>query len=311
MRGRIKTFWMICQNAIQYCKTMLLSNRGNIAVNATPCAPVNENRCLPPFMMNATDLINDGHDFSITGNVVAVDTTETRTPPYININTYWKRTWYTHFYQWMSRMIDIIIASCGLILFLPFFCLLSIIIKFESPGPVLYKQMRVGLNRRAYNEFFYNRHERRERDLSGKLFTIYKLRTMSNNAERDTGPVWAREKDNRVTHIGKLLRLMRLDEIPQFFNVLKNDMGMIGPRPERPEFVLDLAKKIPDFCKRHNVKPGITGLAQIKYHYASSLNDTKHKTKYDLLYLKKKSLRTDLYILLNTLPTVLLGKGAR
>jgi len=176
-----------------------------------------------------------------------------------------------------------------LIGFLPLWILVAIIIKLESPGPVLFCQKRVG------------------RD--GKHFTIYKFRSMVQDAERETGPVWAGEKDPRITFFGKIIRKLRIDEIPQFFNVLMNDMSLIGPRPERPYFVDKLKHKIPLYARRLRMKPGITGWAQIKGGYDTTIENVKKKLEYDLFYIENVSLRMDLKILLNTIYVMLRGKG--
>jgi lipopolysaccharide/colanic/teichoic acid biosynthesis glycosyltransferase len=168
--------------------------------------------------------------------------------------------------------------------------LIALLIKLDSQGPVFHRQERVGQN--------------------GKLFTILKFRSMRKDAERDTGPVWAKRQDSRVTRIGKYLRRTRLDELPQLFNVLKGDMGLVGPRPERPQFVTELSSKIPFYHLRHSVKPGVTGWAQINYRYGNTVEDSIEKLQYDLFYIKNLSLALDLLILLNTVKTVLVRQGS-
>jgi lipopolysaccharide/colanic/teichoic acid biosynthesis glycosyltransferase len=165
------------------------------------------------------------------------------------------------------------------------------VIKKVSPGPVFFKQNRVGKD--------------------GKLFTIYKLRTMKLNAEKETGTVWAKEDDPRLIKGGKLIRKAHIDELPQLVNVLRGDMSLIGPRPERPEIVKDLKEVVPEYEKRFCVKPGITGLAQVWHKYDETIQDVKKKIKYDLLYIRKMCLLVDLRILLQTLIVVATGKGAR
>jgi lipopolysaccharide/colanic/teichoic acid biosynthesis glycosyltransferase len=166
----------------------------------------------------------------------------------------------------------------------------TILIKLDSPGPVIYRQKRVGKN--------------------GKVFKIFKLRSMRQDAEKGSGAVWAKKNDPRVTVVGKILRKSRIDEIPQLINVLQGDMSIVGPRPERPEMVRDLKNMICDYEKRLIVKPGITGLAQVVHKYDESINDVKKKVKYDLLYIRKKGLWTDLGIMAQTFGVVLTGKGA-
>jgi lipopolysaccharide/colanic/teichoic acid biosynthesis glycosyltransferase len=145
----------------------------------------------------------------------------------------------------------------------------------------------------------------------GVTFDIYKLRTMRLDAEKYTGPVWAQENDPRITIVGKLLRKSHVDEIPQLVNVLRGEMSIVGPRPERPVFVADLSQKITDYNKRLNVKPGITGLAQVRHRYDETLEDVKKKIKLDLLYIKEMCVMTDLRIMARTILVVLTGKGAR
>jgi sugar transferase (PEP-CTERM system associated) len=190
-----------------------------------------------------------------------------------------------------KRMLDLGIASIGLVLALPLFALLALAVKLTSPGPVFYHQRRVGQH--------------------GRIFTIHKFRSMRPNAEAETGAVWAaKHGDARVTSIGGLLRRTRLDELPQLWNVLKGDMSFVGPRPERPEFVGELTKQIPFYGQRHIVRPGITGWAQVRYTYGATTEDALQKLQYDLFYIKHLSVALDLYIILSTIKTVILRKGA-
>ena len=194
-------------------------------------------------------------------------------------------------FQEFKRSFDCITASVGLLLALPLLAFLGLLIKIVSPGPVFFKQSRVGKD--------------------GALFTLYKLRTMQVNAETETGAVWARENDPRLIPFGKGIRKMHLDEVPQLWNVLKGEMSLIGPRPERPEFVSQLKEAIPDYEKRLAVKPGLTGLAQVWHKYDETLQDVRKKVKYDLLYIKKMCLWVDLRIFAKTFVVVLTGRGAR
>jgi sugar transferase (PEP-CTERM system associated) len=189
----------------------------------------------------------------------------------------------------MKRVLDIIYATIGLVLTLPVFPVLALLIKLDSPGDVFFRQIRVGED--------------------GKNFTIFKFRTMCNDAEAKTGCTWCTENDPRITRVGGFLRKTRLDEIPQLLNVLLGDMSLIGPRPERPEFVEDLNKKIPYYSNRHYVKPGLTGWAQIWYPYGSSVEDAYEKLRYDLYYIKHISLFLDVKIILKTIHVVLMRKG--
>jgi lipopolysaccharide/colanic/teichoic acid biosynthesis glycosyltransferase len=190
-----------------------------------------------------------------------------------------------------KRLLDILLATLGLFVTAPILLFAAFLIKLTSRGPVIYKQLRVG-----------------ERS---KIFKIYKLRTMIMDAEKGTGAIWAKENDPRITSIGRVLRKTRIDEIPQFINVIKGEMSIVGPRPERPEMVRDFKKLIGDYEKRLTVKPGITGIAQIYHKYDESLVDVRKKLKYDLLYSKKMSPATDFAILAQTCLVVLTGKGAR
>ncbi|MBT4209340.1 MAG: sugar transferase [Candidatus Komeilibacteria bacterium] len=188
--------------------------------------------------------------------------------------------------QWFNiskRIIDILMASFfGLLslLILPF---IALAIKLESKGPLIYKQKRVGLN--------------------NKVFTVYKLRSMAKNAEKN-GAQWAKENDSRITKVGKFIRKTRIDEIPQFINILKGNMSFVGPRPERPEFVTTLKEEIPFYNERHLVKPGLSGWAQISFPYGASVDDAKQKLQYDLFYIKNQSIALDISIILKTINTV-------
>jgi lipopolysaccharide/colanic/teichoic acid biosynthesis glycosyltransferase len=187
-----------------------------------------------------------------------------------------------------KRYMDILLATFGILISGPILVFSAILIKLTSKGKVLYKQNRVGEK--------------------GRVFQIYKLRTMHINAEQGIGPVWAKKNDPRITRVGKVLRKTHLDEIPQLMNVLRGEMSIVGPRPERPEMVRDFRSLILDYEKRLMVKPGITGLAQTWHKYDETLKDVKNKIKYDNLYIKNMSLSTDLKILAKTLAVVVTGK---
>jgi exopolysaccharide biosynthesis polyprenyl glycosylphosphotransferase len=181
-----------------------------------------------------------------------------------------------------------LIAAVALLLTLPLLLLVALAVKLSSPGPVLFRQQRVGMN--------------------GKVFTLYKFRSMVANAEAQTGPVWATRDDPRVTPVGRFLRRTRLDELPQLFNVIRGEMSIVGPRPERPEFVRTLSEMIPFYRQRHCVRPGITGWAQINYKYGDTVEDTMVKLEYDLYYIKNLSFVLDLFIILNTAKVMLLSE---
>jgi sugar transferase (PEP-CTERM system associated) len=191
----------------------------------------------------------------------------------------------------VKRLFDLLVSALMLGITLPIMALTALLIKLESPGPVLYRQERVGQGCRN--------------------FTILKFRSMCVDAEKDGKPRWARQNDSRITLTGRIIRRTRIDELPQIFNVFFGDMSFVGPRPERPYFVQDLTQKIPYYGVRHTVKPGITGWAQVRYPYGSNDEDAMHKLQYDLYYVKNHSLFLDLMILFQTAQVVLWGKGVR
>ena len=188
-------------------------------------------------------------------------------------------------------LIHRLLAFIGLILSIPIAIFTAILIKLESRGPVFYRQERIGKN--------------------GRVFEVIKFRSMKVDAEASGRPIWAKVNDDRVTMVGKVIRKVRIDEIPQFWNILKGEMKFVGPRPERPHFVGQLALEIPYYEHRHLVAPGLTGWAQIKYPYGASVEDARHKLEYDLYYIKNQTLKLDLLIVLQTVKIILLGRGGR
>ena len=208
---------------------------------------------------------------------------------------------------WLHPALNVTLALVALVALLPVFLLLAVLIKLTSRGPVFYLQERVGLDRRGLGPDAHN--HRRVQDLGGKPFTIYKFRTMHVDAERHSGAVWAAQADPRVTPVGRVLRQYRLDELPQLLNVLKGEMNIVGPRPERPTIFAELRSHIAEYPLRQRAKPGITGLAQINHHYDRSLDDVRTKVSYDLEYIRRQSLREDLRIMLKTIPVILLRRG--
>ncbi len=193
--------------------------------------------------------------------------------------------------SWGKRTLDLLAACFGLIVSMPVFFLLPILIKLDSKGSVFYRQERVGEQ--------------------GRPFMVFKFRSMRQDAEVKTGAVWASENDPRITKLGRIMRKLRLDELPQLINILKGEMSFVGPRPERAVFIEALEKKIPFYNLRHTVKPGLTGLAQVRYRYGASEEDALEKHQYDLYYVKHLSLLFDVSIILSTIRVVLRGAGAR
>jgi sugar transferase (PEP-CTERM system associated) len=191
----------------------------------------------------------------------------------------------------VKRVQDIIISSTMLVLLSPLLLIVSILIKLDSKGPVIFSQDRVGKNK--------------------KESMVHKFRSMVEDAEKSTGPVWAQANDDRITRVGRVIRKFRIDELPQLWDVLTGKMSMVGPRPERKHFTDDLESKIPFYAERFVVKPGLTGWAQISYNYGATVEDAIEKLNYDLFYIKNLSMTMDLVIILRTIKTVLFGKGAR
>ena len=197
----------------------------------------------------------------------------------------------SRFTKFIKRLTGLVLSSLGLLLALPVTAVIAIAIKFESRGPVIYRQKRCGQD--------------------GRIFNLCKFRSIIDNAEGSSGPVWAMDDDDRVTRVGKIIRKFRLDELPQLWNVLKGDMSFVGPRPERPEFVEELEKIVPYYSERHTVKPGITGWAQVSYGYGASVEDALEKLKYDLFYIKNMSMLFDFMVILKTAKIVIQQSGAR
>ena len=189
------------------------------------------------------------------------------------------------------RVLSTVIGAALLLLLSPLLLLVAILTKIDSPGPVIYSQNRVGQK--------------------GKVFRIYKFRSMKDKAEVNDVPRWAEKDDPRITRVGRILRMCRIDELPQLFNVIRGDLDLVGPRPERPEFVKKLEEMIPYYSLRHTVKPGLTGWAQVQFMYSGTIEESREKFQYDLFYIKNMSLKLDLLILFQTFKIVILGRGAR
>ena len=184
-------------------------------------------------------------------------------------------------YDNIKKLTDLILASTLLLITFPLWLLIALAIKLEDKGPIFYRQKRIGKDKNP--------------------FSLFKFRSMRSEAEKSTGPVWAQKDDSRVTKVGKILRNTHLDELPQMINVLKGELSLVGPRPERPEFVEQLEKEVPHYHIRHLIKPGFTGWAQTKFRYGRSITDSQEKLQYDLYYLKNRNPLLDLGILLKTL----------
>ncbi len=232
----------------------------------------------------------------------------------------------------LSRAVNVVLALVAIVLLLPVMLAIAIAIKVGSPGPVFYSQARVGLDRRSRDrrgrsarrngshpdsaavsaaaDTERRQGDRRGTNYGGRVFTIYKFRTMVVDAER-YGAQWATKDDPRITPVGRFLRRTRLDEIPQLWNVLRGDMNIVGPRPERPAIVLELCRHIPHYPLRHRARPGITGWAQINHSYDNCIDDVRTKVRYDLEYLQRQGLLEDLKIMVRTVPVMLFRRGSQ
>ncbi|MCE2901937.1 MAG: sugar transferase [Gemmatimonas sp.] len=206
-----------------------------------------------------------------------------------------------------TRVFNVVVAAAMLVIAAPIMLLAALAIRLTSRGPILYMQERVGLDRRWTRTRALN--ERRREDLGGAPFTIFKFRSMRVDAEANGQAVWAKQNDDRVTPIGRILRATRIDELPQLFNVLKGDMNIVGPRPERPSIFVRLREQIEEYPVRQRVRPGITGLAQVSNAYDQCLDDVRRKVAFDIAYMRRQSLGEDVLIMLRTIPVMLLRIG--
>jgi lipopolysaccharide/colanic/teichoic acid biosynthesis glycosyltransferase len=207
----------------------------------------------------------------------------------------------------VNRVLNLVLATLALIILLPVMLLVALAVLVSSRGPVMYTQQRVGIDRRSRRALAL--YDRRARDDGGTVFTIYKFRSMCVDAEQGCGAVWATPNDPRVTRVGAFLRKTRLDELPQLFNVIKGDMNIVGPRPERPGIFARLRTDIAEYSLRQRAKPGITGWAQINNAYDASLDDVRRKVSYDLEYLGRQSIVEDVRIMVMTVPVMLFKRG--
>jgi len=213
-------------------------------------------------------------------------------------------------YSFGKRLMDIFISSIGVILTALLYPLIALIIKLDSKGPAIYKQVRIGVDRRKHLDNNFRSDDRRTQNDFGKPFAMYKFRTMYTDAEKKSGPVWATEDDPRITKVGKFLRKTRLDELPQFINILKGEMSFVGPRPERVYFGKKLADQIGNYDKRFKSKPGLTGIAQILDGYDTTLEKAKEKVAHDIGYVKNKNLFLDANVIFRTIRIIFTGEGA-
>jgi len=229
--------------------------------------------------------VDDAHTFyeRMTGRIIL----ERLSPSWLILSDGFRKS---ALLEWAKRAIDIVVSLLAVILCFPLFIIVGIAIWLETGSPILFRQERTGLR--------------------GRTFQMVKFRSMKNNAEA-AGPQWAAQDDHRITRVGRWIRKYRIDELPQFFNVLRGEMSLVGPRPERPEFVSLLEEQIPFFGFRHSVRPGITGWAQVKYQYGSSVEEIKTKLEHDLFYIKHLSIMLDLAVLFETAKVMLTGRGAK
>jgi lipopolysaccharide/colanic/teichoic acid biosynthesis glycosyltransferase len=205
-----------------------------------------------------------------------------------------------------ARALNVTVSLIALIITFPIMLLVALAVRLTSRGPILYSQVRVGVDRRFREKRAF---DRRGYDYGGRLFKMYKFRSMTVDAEPDGRAVWATKSDPRTTAIGKVLRKTRLDELPQLYNVLRGDMNIVGPRPERPTIFAQLREDIPEYPQRQRVKPGITGWAQINQAYDVCLDDVRTKVKYDLEYVRRQGVLEDVRIMSMTLPVMIFRKG--
>jgi lipopolysaccharide/colanic/teichoic acid biosynthesis glycosyltransferase len=222
----------------------------------------------------------------------------------------------------MQRAMNLTIASAALVAVSPIMLVFAALVKLTSPGPIFYSQARVGVNRRrtsrnasdagtqaAERRGAHKPYDRRARNIGGHPFMIYKFRTMRVDAERPSGAVWATKGDARVTPVGRIMRKYRVDELPQLFNVIRGEMNIVGPRPERPSIFSRLCDDIEEYPLRQQAKPGITGWAQVNHNYDTCIEDVRTKVRYDLEYLQRQSVAEDLLIMARTLPVMIFNKG--
>jgi lipopolysaccharide/colanic/teichoic acid biosynthesis glycosyltransferase len=207
----------------------------------------------------------------------------------------------------LQRFMNVMIASLALLLVSPVMLVFAALVTLTSPGPIFYSQARVGLDRRRARS--RRGYDRRSHDVGGRPFMIYKFRTMRVDAEAPNGAIWATKGDSRVTRVGRVMRKYRVDELPQLFNVIRGEMNIVGPRPERPSIFSRMCDDIDEYPLRQRAKPGITGWAQVNHNYDTSVDDVRKKVRYDLEYLQRQGVREDLIIMARTLPVMIFNRG--
>jgi lipopolysaccharide/colanic/teichoic acid biosynthesis glycosyltransferase len=210
-------------------------------------------------------------------------------------------------WEGVHRLMNVVLASAGLVLLSPVMLVAAVLVSLTSAGPIFYSQARVGIDRRRPRG--HPEYDRRGRDLGGRPFLIFKFRTMYVGAESRNGAVWATKGDTRVTPVGRVMRKYRIDEIPQLINVLRGDMNIVGPRPERPSIFSRLCDDIAEYPLRQRAKPGITGWAQVNHRYDTSVDDVRTKVRYDLEYLRRRGIAEDLRIMAKTVPVIIFQRG--
>lgn len=209
----------------------------------------------------------------------------------------------------LDRLVNVTLATLGLLFVMPVMLIFAALVRLTSPGPILYSQARVGYDRRRRTRGVEQIYDRRTRDLGGRPFMILKFRTMHVGAEKPNGAVWATQGDARVTAVGRVMRTYRIDELPQLINVIRGEMNIVGPRPERPSIFSRLCDDIAEYPLRQRAKPGITGWAQVNHSYDASVDDVRRKVRYDLEYLQRQGVREDLRIMARTVPVVIFRRG--
>ncbi|KAA3612098.1 MAG: hypothetical protein DWQ05_19035 [Calditrichaeota bacterium] len=293
----------------RYQTQFSIDNMGQISVNGAILRQVVDQKSIRRLKFAGKYLISPAFLVSSLGVMLFFPDTLIRKvmAPFANLRL-WEKAG--------KRLFDIFGAILGFIALSIFFIMIPFLILFDSRGPIIYKQKRIGLNHRFGDRRRVNlsvKHDRRQgqrrdKDLYGRPFWVFKFRTMKRDAEKQSGATWAQENDPRITAFGRVLRFTHIDEIPQFFNVLCGEMSLVGPRPERPELMPEIVEKVPDFPHRLQVKPGMTGPAQIVCGYDTTIEAVKEKLHYDLIYVRNTGLKEDILLLFQTFWVIIRGK---